>query len=366
MHQIPVARRFLLADPLRLAASALGVGTALMLILLLNGLWAGIRAQVTVYEDHTGAQLYVAAPGTLNLFGDGSVLPTSTVATIRATPGVAWATPVRTLYSVFELHGRKEAVALIGAVPGQRGGAWSLASGRAPVADDEIVVDRVLADRHHLRVGSTVAAQGATMRVVGIARGASGFMVGLVFVTHHVTDLALRSPGTTSEVLVGTSDPAGVRNRLTAQGLTVVDQAQLRRASLNLATHVYGTPLRLMVGVGFAAGTLVIALTAYAAVVDRRRDYGIIKALGAGRARLAGLAVAQSLGLAVLGAATSAVLFVVGRAVIGAVRPQFLILLTPASAAQAGLAALGMALLAALIPARRLADLDPAVAFRSS
>ena len=32
-----------------------------MLILLLDGLWAGIDAKTTVYEDHTGADLYVAA-----------------------------------------------------------------------------------------------------------------------------------------------------------------------------------------------------------------------------------------------------------------------------------------------------------------
>ena len=49
--RVPLARRNLLADPRRLAASALAVGMAVMLILLLDGLWAGVRSQVTRYED---------------------------------------------------------------------------------------------------------------------------------------------------------------------------------------------------------------------------------------------------------------------------------------------------------------------------
>lgn len=40
----------------------------------------------------------------------------------------------------------------------------------------------------------------------------------------------------------------------------------------------------MMVAVGFAAGTLIIALTTYTAVAERRREYGIIKAIGATRA----------------------------------------------------------------------------------
>ena len=68
---VPLARRNLLADPRRLAASALAVGLAL--ILLLDGLWAGVRAQVTRYEDEIGAQPYVVVPGARSLFADGSM-----------------------------------------------------------------------------------------------------------------------------------------------------------------------------------------------------------------------------------------------------------------------------------------------------
>ena len=54
--QVPLARRNVLARPRRLVASAAGVGMAIMLILLLDGLWAGIRANITTYEDNVGAE----------------------------------------------------------------------------------------------------------------------------------------------------------------------------------------------------------------------------------------------------------------------------------------------------------------------
>ena len=50
----------------------------------------------------------------------------------------------------------------------------------------------------------------------------------------------------TGAVLVTTSDPAGVAARLQDAGFTVRTPAQLHEASLQLATDIYGSPVRLM------------------------------------------------------------------------------------------------------------------------
>jgi len=366
VRRVPLTRRNLLTDPRRLVANSAGVGLALMLILLLDGLWTGVRSQVTLYEDRVGAQLYVVAPGTRNLFADSSSLPLSALRAARATPGVERASPVRALFSILDLHGKKVAASVVGSVPGEAGGPWAMREGRPPRGDDEVVVDDVLARRHHLRIGSRVEVVGRRFRVVGISKGTAAFMTGFVFVTHAATDELLRSPGTTSVVLVGTHEAGAVRSRLEGQGLTVLDGAQLRAANLQLATKVFGVPVRLMVGVAFGVGTLVIALTAYASVVERRREYGIVKAMGASGRRLLALALGQTLGLAVVGLGAGGVFFVAGRALITWARPQFSVVLTTGGLARAAGAALGMALVAALVPARRLARLDPATAYRGT
>src|SRR3546814_4052490 len=90
-----------------------------------------------------------------------------------------------------------------------------------------------------------------------------------------------------------------------------------------------------MRGVAFAIGSLVVALTTYSAIVDRRREYGIVKAMGADGRRLLQLAVGQTVIVPAIGLVVGGVLFVVARALIDALRPQFIILATPGNAARA-------------------------------
>jgi putative ABC transport system permease protein len=253
---------------------------------------------------------------------------------------------------------------MVGSQPGRQGGPWSITKGRAPAADDEIVVGDILARRHGVRVGDRLDIMGETLRVVGLTAG-NGYMFAYVFVTHAALDRLSGSAGSTNMVLAGTANPDAVAARLRAQGLNVLRRETVGANDLKFATGIFGSPLRLMVGIGLAAGTMIIALTAYTTIVERRREYGIVRAMGATRRRLIALALAQTLALAALGLGAGWVLFVAGRAVILSARPQFAVLLTGGSAGRAAAAALVMALVAAVVPARRLAALDPAVAYRS-
>jgi putative ABC transport system permease protein len=365
MRRVPLTRRNLLGSPRRFAASAAVVGLAIALVLLLEGMWAGARAQASAYDDHLAAQLVVVAPNAKNLFADGSSIPTTTITTVRATRGVVAAAPIRTLYGILELHTRKVAVALVGYEPGSLGGPWRIATGRTPIRDDEVALDRVLAQRHGLRVGSRLDINGRELRVAGLTDGTSGFMTPYVFATHNAVNMVLRTPGTTSAVLVKTTVPNAVRERLVARGLTVRTTQDLRRADVALVMKIFGKPLNLMVAVALVAGVLVIALTAYAGIASRGAEYGVIRAIGGTRARLVGLAAAETLGVTVAGIVAGLVMFVAGRAWVLRTRVNFSIALTYGSLVRALVAALVMAAIAATVPASRLARLEPAVAFRS-
>ncbi|HEX6422497.1 MAG TPA: ABC transporter permease [Acidimicrobiales bacterium] len=364
-RRVPLGRRNLTADRRRLLASVVGIGLAVMLILLLDGMWAGIKAQTRLYTDGAGADLYVLQDGMRELL-DGGVLPTGVVDEIASTPGVDWAEPVRGSYVILDLHGTKLAPYLVGTAPGAPGGAWSIAEGRAVAADDDVVLDSVLADRHDITVGDRLDVMGRTFDVVGLSSDTSGFMTSYLFVTHAATDELFAAAGTTSYVLVGAADPGTVRDRLTAAGFNTLTADEIAANAEEIASGIFGGPLRLMVTVAFAAGTLIIALTAYTAITERGREYGIVKALGGSRGRLVAVAVSQTLVLALLGLVAGGLLFLAGRELIIAARPQFDVAVTSAALLRAGVAALVMALLAAIVPARRLARLDPATAYRGS
>jgi len=363
---VPVTRRFLTTRPVRTAAGAAGIGLALMLMLLLAGLWVGVQDRVTTYDDHLGADLVVVPAGTRNLFADPGVLPAPAVETIAETPGVTGAAPLRTMYQILELPHGKAAVAAVAFDPASGvGGPWAFTAGRASEVDDEVAVDALWADQYNFALGDWLPILGHPMRVVGLTDDTDLFMTPLLFTTTAGMDQMLRATGTTGAVLVTTSDPDGVAARLRDAGYTVRTPAQLREASLQLATDIYGSPVRLMVAVAFAAGTLIVALVAYTRVTEQQRDLGVLKALGATPGRLRRIAVAETVALTVLGTLAAIVLLLITRELLAWWRPAFPVLLTPGTIVQTAAAAAAMALLAAWLPARRLNRLDAASAFRS-
>ena len=364
--QLSLTRRLLAARPIRTLAGAAGIGSALMLMLLLAGLWTGVQQRVTLYEDHLAADLVVVPAGTDSLFADPGSLPASVLVEVRDTPGVTQAAPIRTMYSILELHEGKAAVAVAAHDPGRAGGPWALAAGRAPARSDEIAVDALFARQHDLSLGDRVPLLGHPMSVVGLTDGTAMFMTPLLFTTNQALTAMLHSPDTTGPVLVTTASPAAVGARLRQHGYAVRSVAQLRGAELRLATKIYGSPVRLMVAVAFAAGTMIIALVAYSRVHEQTRDFGVLKALGATTGRIRRIAVAETLTLTMLGAATSVVLMLVTQRVLAWWRPAFPVVLTVDTLTRTAVAAAAMALLAAWLPARRLGHLDPASAFRST
>src|SRR5512146_2242586 len=125
---VPVARRNILADRRRLVVATLGVGLAVALILLLEGLWSGLLAQLSAYPERVGATFFVRQPGARIL--DEGAVPLAAASRVRSVPGVQAAGPVLARWTVLNLHGTKRVVTVIGFTPGGPGGPWALAGGR--------------------------------------------------------------------------------------------------------------------------------------------------------------------------------------------------------------------------------------------
>jgi putative ABC transport system permease protein len=361
---VAVVRRNLVADWRRSTAGVIAIGLALMLVLLLQGLWQGVKTQASLYPDHVGAQLFVTQRGVANFAGETSTIPLRTLTRVRATPGVRWAAAVRGQFVVFDLHAEKVAAYVVGYRPGDHGGPWKLAGGRTVRSNNEVVVDAALAARHRLGVGSVIDIGGRALRVVGLSAGTSATMTGFVFITHAASDELLGGRGTTSYILVGTDSPADVRARLAAGGLTVFTAQQLAANDRGLTIGIFGSPIQLMVAVAFVTGTLIVALTVYATIVERRREYGVVKAIGATRGWLVGVVIRQALVLSVVGFMIGGGFFAIGRAALHAWRPQFSVVLTDGSIVRALGAAVVMALFASALPARQLANAEPAAVYR--
>ncbi len=119
-----------------------------------------------------------------------------------------------------------------------------------------------------------------------------------------------------------------------------------------------------MVGAAFIVGALVIGMVIYTATIERRSEYGILKAIGARNGVLYRLVASQ----AAVAAGSGALLgvgfaFAMGWLVMTA-KPQFVVAIEPSAIIATLAAGFVMALAGALAPARAVAGLAPADVFR--
>jgi putative ABC transport system permease protein len=366
---VPLARRQLGHEPLKLVLALLGVTLAVALVGLLFGLREGIGRQVTTFVDNAGAQVYVAPRDTRSLVTGGPpALPASLVRSVEAEPGVGAAGALVSALGVLRLHDKRVASLLIGFEPGRLGRPWRMREGRAPRRSGEIALDRVMAETHGLGPGDSVEVRGRRLRVVGLTDRTASWMTPIVFVTRREAASMQGTADSASFILASAQggDPRSLADRLQGRfpRLNVMTRAELAANDRDLMARSFNSPLLVMVLISLAIGALVIAITTYGFVAERRREFGSLKAIGATNGRLYRVVSTQALAIATIALAAGVLLQQGAAAAIEALWPKFLFVSLPSHYIVVIGAALVMGLVGALVPARVLARLDPAEVFR--
>lgn len=363
-----LARRNLFQDKTRLALSIFGVALAVMLILVLKGFLAGMNRQITSYLDHSPGTIIVAQEDVVNLLGSTSLLPEGIVQKAETIRGVDEVIPILSQFVILNLHDKKQPAYMIGYDPKQGGGPWELTAGREPRSKREIVFDHVLADRHQLKLSDQVEVMGKDFTIVGLSNGTTSWMTSYFFMQKEAAEDLLLAPDATSFLLITTSDGTNldtILQRLNKiSGVNALAKKKMAANDLKLFAKVFSAPLKLMVAIAFLVGTMIVGLIIYTATVERQREYGVIKAIGAKNCFLYQLVLTQALFASIAGASLGILLANSVAQWIMSARPQFLITFEPGDSAQALFAGLGMALIASIFPTRVVADLAPAEVFR--
>ena len=364
-----LALQNLFQDKTRLALSVLAVALSVMLILFLLGLRTGMFRSAVIYLDNAAGSVVVAPPGVRNTSaGSGQLVSRETADAVASTPGVAAVTPVLLMYAIPELHGKKEVIRLTGYDAGPGGGPWKLAEGREPTADDEVVLDKALAGRHNFTVGDSLEIGGRSLRVVGLSSQTSSWTGTYVFVRKSFVESLVLAPGASSFLLVtpvrGTSTAELIARLQGVPNTNVLLKSQVMANDQEIMAGIVDQIVVLMVGAAFVVGALVVGMVLYTATVERRPEYGILKAIGARGGVLYRVIVSQAFIAAGLGAVAGIVFAYVMGWLVETFRPQFLVPIEPSAIVITVGAGLLMAMLGALIPARSVVSLAPAEVFR--
>ena len=363
--KVPIAWRNLSRQRLRLALSVGGVGMALLMILALDGIYTAILDRVTAYPDNQGAPLIASQRGVSTMHMSSSTIPRHAVERLKSDPRVARAEPI--LYATLLLGRERQAVSYVIGFRGG-GGPWKIVQGRGQPRGDEIVIDERTADRLGLRIGSHVGVFGTDMRVIGLAGGADSVLTGLAYVDYNTFSRAAGTHGAASYVLVWprAGDPQDVAQELERDHrLTVQTREQFSGNERQVISDMSTGLIRGMLMIGIVVGLAVAAVSIYTATVARLGEYAVLKAIGMSNRTLYSLVSRQSL-LTVVGGLGLAIALVVVLAVgVPLLEPSVNVAVSAGSIARTASAAALIALVAAFVPARRVARVDPASVYRS-
>ena len=362
---VPLARRQLLFRKGRALAGVAGIAAALLLVLALKAIFAGINDRLTAYIDASGADVIVAQQGVDTMHMTQSALPEQVVAALAAVPGVAEAKPILYVPAMIERGEKRGIVYLIG---DDFGGPLPLSAGRRP-RSGEIVLERTLAERLGAPPASRVRAFGQAFRVSGEVEGLASILNSVAFVRRQDLAGLLESVGVVSYIFVRARPDIGdtelaARIEASVPGVTASTRAAFARSERRVVGDMTTDIVRAMILVGFVIGVAVAGLVAYSSSLSQLRDYAVLRALGLRASGALAVAVAQ-VGATVAAGFLLALVFVWAlAAILPGLTPTLVLAIRAGDIAQALGVAAAVTLAAAAFPVLRVARVDPASVFR--
>jgi putative ABC transport system permease protein len=343
--------------PLRSGLSAAAIALQVFLILLIVGLTSGVLSDWRARAEGVGADIIVQPPNSSIFFSFSSaVIPQSMAAQIEKIPGVQEVAPVFIVMDVKYLG-------VIYGIDYQRfnglSTGFTFVYGQPFAGPNDAIADDLAADARNLKVGQPLTLMNHEFNLSGIVVHGKGarFFVPLktaqeiAGAENRVSMIYVRSKG----------DTEALRAELVKRFPTYRIRSTAEYMSLMTSTSLPElTPfINSFVGLGIVISFLVILLTMYTLVLERRREIGVLKAIGSSQLEICGLIVGEALLLVILGVLLGLASTYSVTAVLHRTSPTLQIDIESIWILRAILVAVGGAIAGAAYPALRAARSDP-------
>ncbi len=368
---IKLAWRNLIHERTRLAISVGGVALAVVLILVMAGVFAGSEEHAVAYIKNQPAPLWLMQSGVENMHMASSILPPDSLERLKALDGVAEAVGLLYANAGVNLDGNliySYIFAVDNGVP--FGGPWKLVDGTADLEWDEVVIDQELAARYGVGLGDTVEIFGNELTVAGLSAETFGIATSISFVNKGALALLMGvSPQSASYILIQPeleTDLEVLTSRLreVLPNTNLMTQTEFAASDQELLRQMGADILRAMNIVSYVVGLLVIGLTIYTATLERSREFGVLKAIGAHTGNLMQVVFAQAFASTALGFIVGVGIAYALASLVVSLFPEMLILIEPENLLRQLPVLLLVTGVAALLPLGQIVRLDPVVVFK--
>jgi putative ABC transport system permease protein len=367
---IRLAFRNLFQNKVRLVVSVGGVSLALLLILTLDAIFSGVERQITAYINHSGADVFVSQSAVRNMHMASSSLSATLTDEVKGVPGVQAVTPILYLSNMIVVGEERNLAYIIGLPEdATMGSPWQIAAGSSRPKPGDAIIDRNVAEKSNVGLGDEVEILGSKFKVAGLSEGTASLVNSVAFIS-MADFFALRGGSDTVSFLLVKAQPGvnpeGVAARIEEQIGNVTTQTrsvfagQERRVVKDMSTDV----ITIMNLIGFLIGLAVMALTVYTATLSRRKEYGVLKALGARNNHLYRSVLTQALLSVILGFGVGLAFTLLLSVIIPRLGLNLALVISSTSLLKVGAVSLVIASFSALLPIRQIAGLDPVMVFR--
>jgi len=338
--------------PVRTLIGVLAIAVEVMLVITIVGLTSGMLQETAKRIEGIGADIMVQPNSSTMFIGfTGAPMPIKIAEKIQELKYVASVSPA---LLQFNTSGGVETIWGIDPVSfRQVSNGFVFLEGRDMEGPDDMLIDDWQAKAKHVALGQTYPLLNHDWKVVGIVEHGKA---GRIFV-----------PITTLQALVGAHDKATIfLVKCTRPDHTADVMAEIKELlptnkvqpvkeymSLMTSTNIPAlqTFIHSMIALAVSIGLLVIFLSMYTTVLERTRDIGVLKSLGASKGLIVRALLAETTLLCLLGIFAGIGLSYAVRAGFLKMFPTLSILITPEWMVKAGLIAIAGAIVGASYPA---------------
>jgi len=285
--------------PMRSLLSILLIGVPVTLILTLVGLSHGMLEDSAHRAQGIGADIFFRPRGTSLLSLSGAPLPEKFVDYFEHWPHVKIATGVvvQTVQTPLVITGAD--------LPkfNRMSGGFDYLEGGPLRRPDDILVDRYYAAQKHLHAGDSVEMLNHSWHVAGVIEG--GKLARLVVQLKVLQDL-LGATGGVSQIYLKLDNPANTAAVIQALKEKFPDYpiySMEELTSMYSVSSVAGLQefIYVIMGIGVVIGFAVVCLSMYMAVLQRTREIGILKSLGASNGFILRIILVEAVALGIGG-----------------------------------------------------------------
>jgi putative ABC transport system permease protein len=347
--------------PVRSLISIVAVALEVTLILLIVGLSLGMVSDSRQRQAGIGADVVVMPPGSSAIVGlTGAPMPIKIGDVLAKLPHVKVVAPVITQVST---NGNVEIIAGIDLKSYEGLGPFHFVQGGPFQGPNDVLIDDVLARAKHIRVGDKMEVLNNEFRVSGIVAPGKGARKFLPIETLQdlngsrdkasIFYLKLDDPANAEAVVSEIKQVPGMERH--------VAYSMNYYLSMLTPSNYPGlrTFINVVIAISVTIGFIVIFQAMYTAVMERTREIGILKSMGASKFYIVNVILRETLMLAIGGILLGILISLSARLGIAHRIPTLRVVVTGAWILWTTIIAMIGAMLGAFYPALRAAQKDP-------